>query len=129
MRVGSVSNRYAKALFELAKDKGALDAVERVRDSGRDAHIAVQRTGDLMAKPRLAGLVAETTQPELFCLGIPYDLDAAGDSVAISIVWICEGENIGLAHRLEQPQSNELWRQANGIVLRSRAAKRVDRLS
>ena len=29
MRVGSVSNRYAKALFELAKDKGALDAVER----------------------------------------------------------------------------------------------------
>lgn len=29
MRVGSVSNRYAKALFELAKEKGVLDQVER----------------------------------------------------------------------------------------------------
>ena len=29
MRVGSVTNRYAEALFDLAKEKGVLDAVER----------------------------------------------------------------------------------------------------
>lgn len=70
-------------------------------DSGRHAHIGVERLGDLVADPGLPRLSGETAEPRLAGLRIGHHLDAAGNAVLVGIVRIREAHDGAFRHRFQ----------------------------
>ena len=81
---------------------------------GRQAHVAGEGPGGLFADGGGAGLEAEAAQHGRAEFDGRHDLRAAGDAVAVGVVGVGEGQDVGGGDGFEQAEADHLRRDAGG---------------
>ncbi len=77
---------------------------------GRDADVAGEGRGRLVADRRLPGLVAEAAEHHPAFGLRPDQVRPAADAVAVGVVGVGQRQDVGLRHRLEQAEPDHLRR-------------------
>ena len=79
-----------------------------------DAHVSPVGVDGLLQQGRRAALGTEPAKAHGLCGGVKNAADAPADAVAVRIVRVGQAADVGLRHRLQQAEADELGRHPGG---------------